>query len=201
MDRLSDHLVELVLSYISEEVDRHSLECVSKQWQRLIHNNTKLVINSTESSEQSLYFNGIAVKGDRKQQINRLKCLLKKCPNIRRISLQWIGIDVQFIRVIDQYCQRLNALSLSESSISRQTMIVFDQRLGAKITKLSFNVDDNNSLSIAEKRELLGYCPNIESLKASEISVIGHKKSEYLPKFVSIETNIDENNVSQFAFE
>ena len=88
-DRFGDDLCQLLLSYLSFE-DKIRLQCVAKQWNRLIFNNKHkvLVIDSSDGKgvdelRQQLLrgTNGC----DQYWHHNRLKSLLKKCPNIKKM--------------------------------------------------------------------------------------------------------------------
>ena len=110
MDRLGDHLTELMLSYLRFS-DKVRLECVSKQWRRLIYNK-QFVIEIEEN------------RFDRKETLNRLfkqidnikqldmksfESVLRKCPNITK-SFLTIEIDGPILSLIGQYCPRLKSL-------------------------------------------------------------------------------------------
>ena len=81
----SDDLTEEVIQYLTFR-DKVKLECVSKQWRRLVFNKQFGIdlLNGFEESKDSLIteFNDI-------KPINRewLRSVLKKCPNISRVSL------------------------------------------------------------------------------------------------------------------
>lgn len=174
-DRFGDDMTEEVLSYLDIE-DKFGLENVSKQWQRLIHNKTfRLEINLVEEFNRQLMAfmalclgqpmarkEGFLMKVNVEKDLNRLKALLKKCPNIRVTEFKSKELDISVIEVIDEFCPHLNAFEFSsEIENNSEAMAVFGKRLGSKLKtmrgisciKLCYGMPIN-------KQKMLSFCLN-----------------------------------------
>ena len=122
MDRLGDDLTEEVLQYLTLE-DKIRLECVPKQWRRLLFNkrfDIELKVISENSNEinsrKVFYLN---------EQV--LELVVKKCPNIRKVSRFQRG---KVLSMIVQYCHHLKALKLTDISSDDNTLSFFRKYLG-----------------------------------------------------------------------
>ena len=74
MDRLGDDLTEEILQYLTFE-DKVRLECVSKQWRRLVLNK-QFVIDIDKIYRR--------VGNKRQLNVKALELVVKKCPNITK---------------------------------------------------------------------------------------------------------------------
>ena len=83
MDRFGDDMCELILSYLSLE-DKFRFECVSKQWNRCVFEKHFELDISLMKKQNSL--NKVFDK-TRHLSRERLKFVLKKCPNLRKVIL------------------------------------------------------------------------------------------------------------------
>ena len=118
-DRLGDDLTELILQYLTFE-DKVRLECVSKQWRRLVFNKQFVIeilgsesinyINSNNCGQQLVSYLGSISKEKhnslnklmivranrlldiRKLNIEAFESVLKKCPNIKKVILESIAL-------------------------------------------------------------------------------------------------------------
>ena len=91
-ERFGDDLTEEILQYLTF-VDKIRLECVSKQWRRLVFNkqfvielNKNLGDNRNETQNSLIKLHNFV---NNTSSINRpsLELLLKKCPNITKVKL------------------------------------------------------------------------------------------------------------------
>ena len=88
-DRLGDDLTELILQYLTFE-DKVRLECVSKQWRRLVFNKQFAIeLSMTEFSEHTKDSLRILYRRRGLSSDNRsaLESLLNKSPNIKTIRI------------------------------------------------------------------------------------------------------------------
>ena len=104
-DRFGDDLCEELLSFMSFE-DKIRLECVAKQWSRLVFNKQSvLVVDTNEKSRHRYNVRQLLIKDKHRYRgvdINRLKTMLKKCPNITRIEFNYV-INDQILQTITEY--------------------------------------------------------------------------------------------------
>ena len=103
MLRFGDDLTELILSYLTLE-DKIRLECVSKQWQRLVFN-----------KQFEFGMNFIQAMKDKRSHWTMkqmLESLLKKCPNIMKAELitTFSMKKSEVLPLIGRYCPRIKSL-------------------------------------------------------------------------------------------
>ena len=122
-DRFGDDLTELILQYLTFE-DKVRLECVSKQWRRLIYNKqieiniwtSKLSPNSGQNNSFDKLVIPLLETDDWEVIVNPyiIELLLKKCPNISRVHLPYISIvrSNKELDVLNKYCRRITKLYL-----------------------------------------------------------------------------------------
>ena len=96
MDRLGDDLTELILQYLTFE-DKVRLECVSKQWRRLVFNKQFGIELDFSFYETQKPFNRL------KDDLRQLKTLLKKSPNIEKVILN-SEVNRSVLSLIGRYC-------------------------------------------------------------------------------------------------
>ena len=120
-DRLGDDLTELILQYMTFE-DKVRLECVSKQWRRLIYNKqieiniwaSKISLNSGQNNSFDKLVIPLLETDDWEVIVNPyvIEILLKKCPNISRVHLPYISIvrSDKELDVLNKYCRRITKL-------------------------------------------------------------------------------------------
>ena len=106
MDRLGDDLTELIVSYLWFE-DKVRLECVSKQWRRLVFSKQFAIEFSIYPSKNNLrrivrYIHNYN-KIFKKQE---LESLLNKCPNITKVIIHYNHIKSNELSLFGQYCPR-----------------------------------------------------------------------------------------------
>ena len=172
MDRFDDRLTEEMLQYLTFE-DKVRLECVSKQWRRLVFNKQfgiELEFNYSEEKQNSENkpFNRMRVKEQ------YLESVLKKCPNIRKVILSTTDINSKLLSLIGQYCHQIRSLTLNSSGIND---LDFFRMYGHKLEELSLTQCLNNE----KIKHILKLSPNLRKVGVKDSSVLLKKEQEYLP--------------------
>ena len=171
-DRFGDDLTELIVSYLWFE-DKVRLECVSKQWRRLVFNKqTELDIDKEETKHSLRRL--IRSIGTFETSIDRqsLESVLKKCPNITKVKLLWLN-DSSVLSLIGQYCSRINSLTIEIFELFESlddTTIEFFRMNGHKLEELILFDDDfneDNFKNIEKGEKFLKFCPNITKLQVN----------------------------------
>ena len=132
-DSFGDDLTELILQYLTFE-DKVRLECVSKQWRKLIYNKQYLIeldIGSNDKviRQKAMYLN-----------FQQLESLLKKCPNIRRVDISSsIKNTSEVLSLIGRYCHRIKSLIFWTDSGEEDKCLSFFRRYGHKLEEHLLN--------------------------------------------------------------
>ena len=94
-DRFGDNLTELILQYLTFE-DKVRLECVSKQWRRLVFNKQFVIEDNSGNDESQNSLNKLlrVINDENCVRHQSLISVLKKCPNITKVKL---GIKVNIV--------------------------------------------------------------------------------------------------------
>ena len=191
-DRFGDDLTELILQYLTFE-DKVRLECVSKQWRRLVFNKQFVIeildaeyhekVNKLHefwdskkryNSSEKLYkfgYNG------RELNVKAFESVLKKCPNIKKLNVELKGNN-QVLSMIGQYCPNIKSLKYRRiyPSIEEDIVLSFFRINGHKLEELylyeSYGLID----------DYLRYCTNLKILMLPESSLICNEGKEFLPK-------------------
>ena len=141
MDRFGDDLTELIVSYLWFE-DKVRLECVSKQWRRIVFNKQFGIEFSSYPSKNNLrrlveYIQYIEIrylddcaKIFKKQE---LESLLKKCPNITKVNIHLQYIKNNELLLFGQYCPRLKSLHFAVNS---EEDLQFGRHYGHKLEEI-----------------------------------------------------------------
>ena len=173
-DRLGDDLTELILQYLTFE-DKVRLECVSKQWRRLVFNKQFVIEKpySNESSEnwsQKLYrkINIYEPLLDRQA----LESVLKKCHFIKKIDLKY-EINTEVLSLIGRYCPNIKSLSIFSSDVK---LMDFGRQYGHKLEEFFLYVNNE------EMKQFLEFCSNLKIIKVNNESDLYNTKKEFLPK-------------------
>ena len=166
-DRFGDDLSELMLSYLRFD-DKITLRCVAKQWNRLVFNK-QTAINFNDWIDIS---DNVRMKTDS----DRVKALLKKCPNIRKIYFLFDAITDPVLDVIVANCPTLKLFSLRLKNLSLEAIRRFGQQLGPKLKSIEMvdwsNIPPDEAFGISEQvkqlfnkaKLLITSCPNAESM-------------------------------------
>ena len=154
-DRLGDDLTELILQYLTFE-DKVRLECVSKQWRRLVFNKQFVIeINKSKATKDSLKRNELFVSKSLDRQL--LESVLKKCRNITRFSCNFI-IDSSLLSLIGQYCRRVKSLTYY-SDYNNKNVLLFFQSYGHRLEELNLFGD------YEQFEQIFRLCPNLENVR------------------------------------
>ena len=182
-DRFGDDLTELILQYLTFE-DKVRLECVSKQWRRLVYNQQFVIelsmsntYQQTNDSLRILYLRRDMASDNRKA----LKSLLKKCPNIKTIRINR-GVYSSVLTLIGRYCPRINSLTYYPSIDSDDNVLSFFRMYGHKLEELDIHENLGNineemkqilefSLNV-KSIKLINYCPNLISYFDNDINIL-----------------------------
>ena len=180
MDRLGDDLTELILQYLTFE-DKVRLECVSKQWRRLVFNK-QFVIELMLNSNSKNSINGVL---DDRGQVNKqhLESVLQKCPNIIRVVLS-LTDNSSVLSLIGRYCHRIKSLKYCRDDNALDFFRINGHKLEELYLYMQFpfedNTEDNNILTSFFK-----CCPNVKIIYYP-IEVLIIEDKEYLQKLESI---------------
>ena len=182
-DRFGDDLTEEILQYLTFE-DKVRLECVSKQWRRLVFNKQFVIerhsidrINESKDSLNQLYRE--INENSYKIRLQALESVLKKCHYIKKIDLTF-GINEEVLSLIDQYCPNIKSLTYNQNTIN-DNVLSFFRINGHKLEEL-YLFDKENM------KELANLCPNVKKITVHNTSVIYNTDKDYLPKLQYIVT-------------
>ena len=176
--RFGDDLTELILQYLTFE-DKIRLECVSKQWQRIIYNKQFVI----EIVQTKISFRRIYKKSDSLYlSINRiaLKSVLNKCPNIIEVILDF-DANNEVLSLIGRYCHRIKRLKLTVIR-SDDKIIDFFRIYGYKLEELELN--NNWIKDYEEYKKILKFCPNLSLENLIEIFFLNYHFSELKTYFL-----------------
>ena len=195
MDRFGDDLTEEILQYLTFE-DKIRLECVSKQWRRLVFNKQFAIDLFFKHKDD--YYRDYFIKDDyryylpesvmmnmvrvthhkRKSAEIVLKTLLKKCPNITKVNVQF-GMRVEVLSVIADHCP--NIKSLEGLPFNDSTYLTIFRKFSYKLEE--FYGPHDTYRRVAEK--YLRHCPNVKKISGI-YSIFRNADHDYLPKVEKI---------------
>ena len=159
-DRFGDDLTEVILQYLTFE-DKVRLECVSKQWRRLIFNKQFVIeiLSDSNQTKNSLDLYRKLERGlpliDRKA----LESVLKKCQNIMKVDIN-IEISSEVLSLIGQYCHRFKSLKLNQMTSDDNTLHFF-RMYGHKLEELSFQMSCEE---FEDTKQIIEFCPNLRTI-------------------------------------
>ena len=172
MDRFGDDLTEDILSYLWFE-DKVRLECVSKQWRRLVYNKQFAIEFNYYESKHNLrrlvrICHPIAIL---KRQ--ELESILKKCPNITSVNIGFTNICNKELSLFGQYCPRLKSLRFC---VRGEEDLDFGRQYGRKLEELDLMGNDQD--------KFLRLCPNLKNLCFNKyyFPFTDFLNKEFLPK-------------------
>ena len=190
-DRFGDDLTELILQYLIFE-DKVRLECVSKQWRRLVFNKQfafdikyfdRLNGYENENSFEKLIikkeYEGIDPMIGHNKQV--LKSVLKKCPNISRVKLTEEKSYEDWY-LITKYCRRVTKLLVSKDC-EVKALMSFAAKHGMWLQEIAFDHYDHY-ISYC-MRSFLDMCPNIRKIDFN----LGWSLTAISDKLVNISLN------------
>ena len=186
-DRFGEDLTELIVSYLWFE-DKVRLECVSKQWRRLVFNKQFGIELDTNpfiknNNKDCLKMFGLLYRGN---QLT-IQSVLKKCPNIINVKINLKEVSSQVLSLIVHYCHRIKSLTYC-CYIARNDINVlsFFRICGQKLEELI--ISDGCETTI---EECLKFCPNLEKLKIPYNSILFKENKEFLPKLQEMSSDDD----------
>ena len=199
MNRMDSNTTELILSYLTFE-DKIRLECVSKQWQRLIYNKQYVIELDFNCDDRQ---NSLYRLFDNRRQLNEkhLESVLKKCPNITDVYL-WTTVDSEVFSLIGKYCSNIKSLCYFPNIGSDDKVFDFFRTYGHKLEELDLCAEDEDI------NRFLRFCPNLKKVWISDFDVLNtdndSKDKEFLPKLEHIIHNCrihseDVNKLKTFA--
>ena len=170
-DRFGDDLTEEILQYLILE-DKVSLECVSKQWRRLVFNKQfEIIITPFDKNKKSI--NKVLAKTgtDDTKQLNEqhLESVLKKCPNIIRVDFE-LEIDSSVLSLIGRYCPNIKSLTYySTIDSSDENVLSFFRDNGHKLEDLYCTAFTNY-----DEIKILRLCPNVKKIRIGNTSLLSN---------------------------
>ena len=171
MDRFGDDLTEQVLQYLTFE-DKIRLECVSKQWRRLVY------LKHFNIDIEYIQLNILNYLDDNKRQSvgQHLESLLKKCPNIRRVDIDLDVLDKsEVLSLIGQYCPRVKSLTYYPD-YNDENVLLFFQSYGHRLEELNLFGDNEHF------EQIFRLCPNLKSVRLTDNFDHFPKDNEFLAK-------------------
>ena len=178
-DRLGDDLTELILQYLTFE-DKVRLECVSKQWRRLVFNKQFVIEISYLTLQKKYSLRGLFRRTtNSKPTLKRqaLESVLKKCPNIIRVYL-CLTINSSVLSLIGRYCHRIK--SLKYMNRNHDNALDFYRINGHKLEELYIIGKDE------EISKILNFCPNLKTINVIQSSLLISENKNFLPKLEHI---------------
>ena len=186
-DRFGDDLTEEILQYMTFE-DKIRLECVSKQWRRLVFNK-QFVIELNMNLEDNRYekqnsLNKLIKVINYKSHVKHqsLESLLKKCPNITKVNFRR-KVDSFTLSLIGRYCHRIKSLTYHLKA--EDNALSFFRQYGHKLKELNLYLQHN----VIE--QYLRHCPNLKTVFIDDKSFRFPQDMEFLPKLERIKSNIN----------
>ena len=204
-DRFGDDLTELILQYLTFE-DKVRLECVSKQWRRLVFNKQFVIELKEEETKNSLK-RLIRRMADSELTLTvdcqSLESVLKNCPNIIKVVLDF-KVSNEVLSLIGQYCHHIKSLTYYVSNSSDEEVLSFFNNYGHKLEELNLrgyeshenyeNYEDQNDIDNYVKL-IQQSCPNLKCIKIYYNSVLIDQDINLLPKLQNIGQNFNVNEL------
>ena len=204
-DRFGDDLTELILSYLRFE-DKVRLECLSKQWRRLVFNKQFVIEIKNEKTKNSMrrlirriidIEKCVTERKDSLKQMIRsdnsvdaqvLELLVKKCPNITTIGFH-SGMNSEVLSLIGRHCHHIRSLTVSIDSGKEEEVLNFGRQYGHKFKELDINAEAETI------KQFLKLCPNLEKLRVSGIHMhqlgdISSEIKDICPKLENVVFNV-----------
>ena len=191
-DRFGDDLTELILQYLTFE-DKVRLECVSKQWRRLVFNKQFVIdlrderIQQTKDSLIIILYQQTSSPSDNDNSVRfdiYLESVLKKCPNIKKVIIDY-GIDSSVLSLIGRYCDRIKSLCYNSDYGSAKIVLSFFRIYGHKLEELDINAENVKEVAM---KQILNFCPNVNSIKCSNLKTYFKNDINILPKLEHIQS-------------
>ena len=182
-DRLGDDLTELILQYLTFE-DKVRLECVSKQWRRLVYNKQfaiELSMFETPTFDQQTQHSLRILHRKRSYLIS----VLKKCPNIKTIRFNR-EVYSSVLSLIAQYCPNIKSLTYCSNSFGDKKLLSFFRIYGHKLEEL--NIEENFVEIYEEMKQILEFCPNVKRINCTNLKIYFNNDINILPKLEHIKS-------------
>ena len=186
-DRFGDDLMELILSYLWFE-DKVRLECVSKQWRRLVYNKQFVfdILRGNSYQTKDCLRGLFQINSSDELTLNRqaLESVLKKCPNITKFgSNKYFTIDSEVLSLIGQYCPHIKSLYSTDYDNNN---LSFFRDYGHKLEELSISETKDKI------KHFLELCPNLKKVHLGYYYyengwVVFSEDKQYLPKLEEID--------------
>ena len=164
MERMGDDLTEVIVSYLTF-ADRVRLECMSRQWRSFIYRKQfdleiKGRLEDIDTLNQlvleiSVFTNIIDVIA--------LSSLLKKCPNIRRVTIYRINdlmISGTEFDLIGQHCPHLKTLECYLINFESYILLNFFREYGYRLETVCLRILCTYSNDVL--KQFLSFCPNLK---------------------------------------
>ena len=218
-------MTELILRYLWFE-DKVRLECVSKQWRRLIYNKQiGLTIKYLDSEQRKCSLRQLTHR-NRNQSNDRidrkaLESVLKTCRFITGISC-WVETNSEVLALIGRYCPRIKSLYYRRNGVNGQTLwslighcfhylwsffyrseteLSFHQKYGHKLKALDIYQENVSEEDNEQIKQFLKFCPNITEVFVPKFSLLLNENREYLPKlkhiFIECKYSIESEKVNK----
>ena len=195
-DRFGDDLTELILQYMTFE-DKVRLECVSKQWRRLVFNKQFVIELNAEiyyEERRNLKNNLLELTYKRRKLTKRLKSVLMKYPNIKSVKFN-IEVESEVLSLIGRYCPNIKSLTYNNRFIGiDEEVLSFFRINGHKLEELNFCERDEVAINYLRFCPNLKYCHNFNN-DFLDKNIIVFKEKEFLPNLEKFDSLIDMNKI------
>ena len=191
-DRLGDDLTELILQYLTFE-DKVRLECVSKQWRRLVFNKQFVIeLNAEIYYEERRNLKNNLLTYNRRKLAKRLKLVLMKCRNIESVKFN-IEVESEVLSLIGRYCPNIKSLKYNNRFIGiDEEVLSFFRINGHKLEELNLCEKDEVAINYLRFCPDLKYCHNFNNVFLDR-NIIVFREKEFLPNFEKFDSVIAGN--------
>ena len=153
---MNDDCCQLVFEYLPPK-DKCRLERVSKQFMKLVYR-TQTCLPSMENSYKVI-------------DIDRLKYVLTKCSNIRKIRFCTAIINDPVLNVITDYCERLERIYFNSGNVTEEAITRFGRKFADSLKTIVFYKESD----IEENQQnLLSLCTKIKELRCSYLLLLNN---------------------------
>ena len=190
-DRFGDDLTELILQYLTFE-DKVRLECVSKQWRRLVFNK-QFVIDLRPETVTKDSLRRLYSLSEPSLDRQALESVLKKCPNIMEVIIVLyhfnnFKVDSFVLSLIGRYCKHIKSLKFRDIRSDDKTLDFF-RMYGHKLEELE--LPKNFCDDYEEFKQILKFCPNLERIHFYPLKYYFDHDKEFLPKLQHIKSLVE----------
>jgi len=199
--RFCDDLTQVIISFLPI-ADKIRLECVSKQFQRLIFNKQFDLTIHPRSTEEKIFSDKLIKEFKECKSFNdyiivdekAFESVLKKFKFINKIWIYSAKNNGTVLQLITKYCNYLKVIKFDFRKIGKRSLAQFGQKCGQKLRFIYFL----GEISSENYKKLMKFCPNVEKVYDININVLIDSEIS-LKKLIEIESlkGIDSKEVME----